>query len=136
LSHAYRSRLVSSPVELLLWEQVALPIAAREDDVLFCPSYSMPLAYPGPCVITNLGIYDGLTGSFPWWYRFRYASLNKPSARRANLVLAISESAKRDMVRFFGLDPAKIQVVYPAAEERFHPIHNAEALASIKRKYG
>ncbi|HEX8918143.1 MAG TPA: glycosyltransferase family 1 protein, partial [Chloroflexota bacterium] len=130
------SRMVPSPVEGLLWEQVALPLAARQDDVLFCPSYTMPLAYPGRCVITNLGIYDGLKGSFPWWYRFRYSYFNKPSARRADLVLAISESAKRDMVRYFDIASSKVQVVYPAAEERFHPISNQALLDAVKHKYG
>src|SRR5229473_296949 len=136
LSPTSRSRIVDSPIEALIWEQLALPLAARHDDVLFCPSYTMPLAYPGRCVITNLGIYDGLKGSFPWWYGFRYSLFNKPSARRADTVLAISESAKRDMVHFFGLDPSKVQVVYPAAEERFHPIDDQPLLEGIKQKYG
>src|SRR5918911_318131 len=88
VSPCYRNRVVASPIEPLLWEQVALPLAARGEDVLFCPSYTMPLAYRGRCVITNLGIYDHLPGSFPAWYRVRYSLLYRLSARRADLVLA------------------------------------------------
>src|SRR5262249_47729663 len=133
LNPRYRNKLVASPVEALLWEQAALPTAARQEDLLFCPSYTMPLAYRGRCVITNHGIYDGLSGSFPWWYRLRYSLFYQLSALRADLVLAISESAKQDLIKHYRIPAHKIQVVHPAADERFHPMRDQAALSAIKR---
>lgn len=136
LNARYRNRQVASPVEPFLWEQAALPIAARQEDVLFCPSYTMPLAFPGRCVITNLGIYDHLPGSFPWWYRVRYSLFYRLSARRAHLVLAISESAKHDLARYYHIPPGKIEVVHPAPDRRFHPIDDVVLLRQTRWKYG
>jgi glycosyltransferase involved in cell wall biosynthesis len=136
LSPVYRNRVVKSPIMPLFWEQVMLPVAARHEDVLFCPSYTMPLAYPGRCVVTNHAIYDFLPGSIPWSHRLRYSLLARLSARRAPLVLAVSESGKRDLMAHWGIPAEKIQVVYPAADERFRPIADRAAVWGIKQKYG
>jgi glycosyltransferase involved in cell wall biosynthesis len=135
LSGRYRNELVTSPIETLYWEQIALAWTARRDDVLFCPSYTMPLFRRGRTVIMNHGIYDGLPDSFPRWYRMRHAALNRLSAQRADLVLAISESAKRDLIKYYKLPREKIRVVLPAADERFHPIEDQQALRAIRSKY-
>jgi glycosyltransferase involved in cell wall biosynthesis len=135
-SSRYHNQVVASPIEPLLWEQLALPVAARSEDVLFCPSYTMPLAYRGRCVITNLGVYDHLPNSFPAWYRVRYSLPYRLSARRADLVLAISESAKRDLVMHYRVRPDRIAVIYPAPDERFRPVNNTAALRACRQEYG
>jgi glycosyltransferase involved in cell wall biosynthesis len=39
--------------------------------------------------------------------------------KRADGIIAISESAKNDAVRLLGLDPGRIEVIYPGIDERF-----------------
>ena len=104
---------------LLLWEQLALPRAARGASVLFCPSYVGPLAYGGPMVVANHGIYEALPGEFSWSQRLRSTPLFRRSARKASRVIANSKATKADLVTHFGVDEARIDVVYPAAHERF-----------------
>src|SRR5690349_24917800 len=51
----------------LLWEQVALPLAAERDrlDVLFSPGYTAPLRTPCPGVVT---VHDISFSVRPEWY--------------------------------------------------------------------
>src|SRR5262249_28631286 len=41
-----------------LWEQTMLPACSKEVDVLFGPSYTLPLAYPGRCVVATHSINE------------------------------------------------------------------------------
>jgi len=50
--------------------------------------------------------------------------------RRAARVVAISESTKRDLVRYCGCDPARIEVVYYGIYPAFHPIPSIERPAA------
>ena len=52
--------------------------------------------------------------------------------RAADAVIAVSENTKRDAVRFYGLDEAKIQVVYEGVNPRFRPA-SAEEVARVRR---
>lgn len=104
----------------LWWEQVTLPRAARHAALLFGPAYVCPLAYAGRRVVANHGIYEGLPGEFGAFQRLRTIPLYRRSAHAAQRVIANSEATRADLVRHFGLDRARIDVVLPAAHELFH----------------
>jgi glycosyltransferase involved in cell wall biosynthesis len=53
----------------------------------------------------------------------------------ADAVIAVSEHTKRDAMRFYGLDEAKIHVVYEGVDARFRPAP-AEAIARVRRDHG
>lgn len=57
------------------------------------------------------------------------------SVRRADHILADSESTRRDLVTLLGVSPAKVTVVYPGVEPRFHPIEDPAALARVRSRY-
>ncbi|MGH7617580.1 MAG: glycosyltransferase family 4 protein [Gemmatimonadaceae bacterium] len=100
----------SSPI---VWENVVLRRAARRDDLLFGASYTIPLAYGGRSVVSIQGIYEGPHAEAgPFWHRLRFSALYRASARRADLVLANSRSTRDDIVHHYGVDPAKIRIVY------------------------
>lgn len=104
---------------LALWEQAVLPWAARRAAVLLCPAYTGPILRRGPMVVANHGIYEALPDEFPWWRRLRATPVQRLSARRADRVLANSQVARADMVRWFKTDAAKIDVVLPGVGEGF-----------------
>jgi glycosyltransferase involved in cell wall biosynthesis len=54
---------------------------------------------------------------------------------RADALITVSESSKRDIVSYYGLDPDKITVIYEAASPEFRPA-DKDALAAVRRKYG
>jgi len=53
---------------------------------------------------------------------------------RAQAIIAVSESTKRDIVNNYGTDPLKIHVVYEAAADHFKP-PSAEQIDAVRRKY-
>src|SRR5918999_3599593 len=77
-----------------LWEQVALPRAARRDrlDVFFSPGYTAPLALTVPTVVL---VHDISFMAHPEWFRWkeglRRRSLTRWSSHRANMVLTVSD---------------------------------------------
>ena len=87
-----RSQVVASGLPALIWENVALPRRTHGVTVLFAPSYTLPLAFRGKSVLSNLGIYESMPQTFPWWHRIRYGPLYRYSARQASVVIANSES--------------------------------------------
>ncbi len=61
--------------------------------------------------------------------KFRYA------ACAANRVIAISECTKRDLVSDYGIDPAKIDVVYQGCDPQFLTPPSPERVAEVIAKY-
>ncbi len=63
-------------------------------------------------------------------YKFRKACLN------ADRIIAVSECTKRDIVHFFGIPEAKIDVVYQGCDGSFKQPVGASGRERIARKYG
>jgi glycosyltransferase involved in cell wall biosynthesis len=86
----------------------------------------MPLRHV-PGVLT---VHDLIFKLFPQHHkRLNYWYLNAAMpvyCRRASAIIAVSESTRRDLVRLYGLDPAKISVVYEAAAPHFRPAAPAD----------
>lgn len=54
--------------------------------------------------------------------------------KRANAIIAVSEATKRDIVKQYDINPAKIHVVYEAASSHFEPPSPAR-IALVRKKY-
>ena len=64
-----------------------------------------------------------------------YLTLLMPTfLRRANAVIAISESTRRDALRVYGLDPSRVTVVYGGVDPGFCPTPPV-ARAALRQKY-
>jgi len=73
--------------------------------------------------------------SFPklLWHKFVYP---KYQAQRADLIVAISESTKKDLINLYGIDPEKIKVIYPGVDEKFRPVNKKDPnLLRVREKY-
>jgi glycosyltransferase involved in cell wall biosynthesis len=115
----FRFEVLPGPGSELLWQALRLRRASAGVDVLF-GQYTLPLGWRGRGVVDNLGIYEGRFAIPGWQARVRSWHMRR-SARRAELVIANSESTKADVVRFYGVDPARIVVVWPGAAPEFRP---------------
>lgn len=120
-------RTFASSYPNLVWEQCALPLAARKAAVLFS-EYTCPLFYPGRVVVANHGIYDAVPDAFSRWQHFRGSSMNRSSAWRADRIIANSSSTQNDLVRCFGTNRSKIEVVYPGPADEFFIQHAKETI--------
>ena len=97
------------------------------------------LLFPLRNVPTVLTIHDLIFNLFPEHHkRLNYWFLNWAVpifAQRASHIIAVSEASKRDVVREYGIDPAKITVVYEAADNNFQP-PSQQKIDAVRQKYG
>ena len=129
------TRLVPARGSLALWEQLQLPRAHGREAPLFCPSYIAPLAARCPIALVHHGSYEGYPAAFPWWRRWRAFAAYRTSARRADLLITVSESSRRDMVRYYGLAPERIHVVPVGVDTAlFRPLADPTLLADFRRR--
>jgi glycosyltransferase involved in cell wall biosynthesis len=77
---------------------------------------------------------------FPRFHPPRRVLLNRPlvdlAARRADAIITVSESARRDILRLYGVSPERVHVVHEAAAPSFRPIHDPAELARVRARYG
>lgn len=87
---------------------------------------------------TILTVHDLIYKLFPQHHKklnYWYLNLAMPLyCRRAGAIIAVSQATKRDIVKQYGVDPAKITVVYEAPSSLFKPMSPAR-VASVKQTY-
>ena len=110
------------------WEQGALPAQARGARLIYSPANLAPLASRRNVVV----IHDVAALRHPEWYRPAYVAYQRALlpriAKRARLVITVSEFSKKELIEVLGADPARIAVVPNGVDERFNP--QAEARRS------
>jgi glycosyltransferase involved in cell wall biosynthesis len=122
-----------------LAEQIKVPLALRRERVtLFhAPHYVLPPLVHCRSVVT---IHDCIHLMFPQYLPNRaalgYARTSMAmAASRATRVLTVSESSKADIMRFFGTDPSKIDVIYNAYDQRFGIEPAEEAVIRVRERF-
>jgi glycosyltransferase involved in cell wall biosynthesis len=129
------TRLIRLP---RLWTHLGLSreMLANPPDVLFVPSHVLPLATPSKSVVV---VYDVGHRRVPRAHALSERLYLEWSIRRhvrlATRLLTISEASRRDLVRLYGADPARIDVAYPAVDERFRPA-SPDEIDRVRRRHG
>lgn len=135
-----RVRVAASSWRLprMVWMQTAAPRLLRQlhVDVVHFTNGMVPLACPIPSVVT---IHDMSLTLYPRYHPPRRVLLNRPlvdfAARRATAIITVSQSAKRDIIRLYGLPAERIHVVDEAAAPSFRPVRDRDQLARVRRRY-
>lgn len=100
------------------------------------PYYLMPYR---PSVPTVLTCYDLIplvwTQYFGATNRLIYRLAHILALRAARVIITLSQSARADLVRYFGIDPGRIHVTPAAADAHFKP-QSSQAIAAIREKFG
>lgn len=129
----------NASIENLLWEQFTAPSAARKAgvDLLHTPYFAPPYFPRTPGVVT---IHDVIPLRLPQ-YRTdpkmkAYLQLITRAARKATLIITISQHAKHDMIDALKLPPERIRVIYEAAGDEYHPISDPAVLSKVRMRYG
>ena len=128
----------SSHVPRMVWMQAIAPRMLRQAgaDLVHFTNGMVPLASAIPTVVT---IHDMSLTMFPRYHPPRRVLLNRPlvdlAARRADAVITVSESAKRDIVRLYGPGAERAHVVHEAPAPAFQPVRNPETLERVRRRY-
>lgn len=123
-----------------LREQLSLPWLARREkaDVYHAPHYVLPALTPGRSVVT---IHDCIHLMFPEYLPYHRLgticarAMMYSATHRADRILTVSESSKRDILRFFQVRPEKIAVIYNATDEHFRIPPTEDAVARVRERY-
>jgi len=97
------------------WRTFGLASAVKKDcaDIFHGLSNELPARLDIPSVVT---IHDVAFKTFPDMYhatdRFTYNLKWRHACKRADRIIAISESTRQDIIRFYDVDPSRIDVVY------------------------
>ena len=120
-------------------EQLRIPLALRREKVtLFhAPHYVLPPLVTCPSVVT---IHDCIHLMFPQYLpnalALTYARVQIAlAAKRATRVITVSESSKRDILRYVDISPDKIDVIYNSYDERFAAPPDESAITRIRERY-
>src|SRR5579863_186028 len=131
----------SRPISRVSWEQLHLPKLLRERriQVFHSPANVLPEILPRGCagVITLhdmafLRYPEALTRAKRLYHRI----FTMRSLRRAAMIIAVSNSTKKDAIELAGIAPKQIQTVYPCIDARFSNVITNEAKQDFCRKQG
>lgn len=134
-----RSRLpTDNPIVRIFWEQFIQPRALRasRSDLLHALAFAGPKQISIPWIVT---IYDLSFMKFPYSFNplnriyLNYAV--RDSVSRANRIIAISESTKRDLMAHFGVSADKVRVIYCGVDSPLKPDSDSTGVAQLRARY-
>lgn len=123
------------PQQRILWEQLALPgeLRRRRIDVFHSPVNVLPERLPCASVVT---IHDLSFIHFPQFFRparrLYQRTFTRRSTRAAAIVVAISESTKRDLIAQFQVPASRVRVIYPAIDPDYTPELDPQVRAAFR----
>jgi len=106
----------------------------KKPDIFLGLGQSLPLYHPAKNIIF---VYDLAFERYPECYPKAYHKLSRNSryaTHRADKIIAISKSTKRDLIDLYKVKKEKIEVVYPGVDEIFSP-QKEEEILKIRKKY-
>lgn len=110
-----RTMLPHGPLRGGAWRTFSLAQTAKKDgvEIFHGLSNELPARLDIPSVVT---IHDVAFKTFPDMYhapdRFTYNLKWRHACKTADRIIAISESTRQDIIRFYNVDPSRIDIVY------------------------
>ncbi|MFH1085393.1 MAG: glycosyltransferase family 1 protein [Chloroflexota bacterium] len=119
-------------------EQTLLPLelSGARLDVLHSPDFIPPVRIKCRSVITIHDLVFLLYPNLLTKDAARYYGQIDQAVRRADAIIAVSESTRRDIMRLLGVAERKISVIYEAASPFFRQINTESVLARVRGRFG
>ena len=123
-----------------LWTQWRLPLELIKEknriDVFFTPGHYSPRFCPIPLAISIMDLaflrYPEQFLQKDLWQLKKWTAL---SVKKANKILAISESTKNDIIKFYDVKPDKIVITYPGINMKNKKQKTKNTYRKLKNKY-
>jgi len=129
---AFTIKKTGRPAADPVWEWRNL--RERSDvDLMFFPSYTIPLGNRNKCVVTYHGPAENKLASKEGLRSYLYNKLYRYSARQADHVLVVSDSVKQRVLNNFSVSEDKITTTLLAASSLFHKIENTQSLCQARK---
>ena len=119
------------------WRTFAMASAAKKDgaDLFHGLSNELPARLEIPSVVT---IHDVAFKTFPDMYhapdRFMYNMKWRHACKVADRIIAISQSTKQDIIRFYDVNPDRIDVVYQPVNNLYYTDNKGVCPQSLVRQ--
>lgn len=127
------------PILNILWHSFILPflLIKYKADVLHLPWHSAALLIKTkPTIITIHDLTEYRLATHYSKSRMIYRKLMIPiSARLADMIIAVSEYTKQDIVKYLKVNPKKVKVVYNAPKSIYKPVDRRKAQSYLADKY-
>jgi glycosyltransferase involved in cell wall biosynthesis len=123
---------------IFLWDQMAVTLVEKREklDVIFNPKYSLPLAVKCKAAFVCHGL-DWYV--MPWGSKFidrlNHRYLIPLYAKKADAIIAVSETARKHVIEYLGVDENRVHKVYLGVEESFGKPITSERLNQVRRDY-
>lgn len=108
-------------------------------DIFHGLSGELPLKWNNKSIKKVVTIHDLIFLRFPKYYSFFDRKIHfwkfGKAAEQADLIIAISEQTKRDIIKYLKVPESKIRVVYQGCHQSFKEIQSPEFLNSVKEKF-
>ena len=113
------------PLLYYLWFEKSIPRTLKKigADMFFSPDgyLSLKTSVPSMNVFHDLN-FEHYPNDLPWIERKYYRHFFPEYAHKARRIATVSEYSKSDIVKLYGVDKNKIDVVYNGANEDFKPL--------------
>ena len=102
-------------------------------------SHELPIGIEKTTIKTVVTIHDLVIKTwpktFPWFDRKIYDRKFSSSCKRADQIIAISESTKKDIVNYYQVDPKGIKVIYQTCNESFKLVMSKTLINQVLERY-
>ncbi|HCX27757.1 MAG TPA: hypothetical protein DHI91_01290 [Candidatus Portnoybacteria bacterium] len=98
-----------------LWTQIRLAweMLWCSPEILFIPVHILPFLAPKKSIVTIHGLeYEYFPEHYPLWHRRYLRWSTKYAVRQAAKIIAISANTKQDLIKLYGAESEKIEVVH------------------------
>lgn len=135
LSDRFRVEVLASRLGGVPWEHAQLARRWREMDVLFGPSYTVPLNHRGRCVVATHSVNEAQSGTHPWWYHLTYRVRNQLCARKADAVIVPSQTTRTHVEQIYRVPAGRIHIVPEGVDAAFEPVQDETILRKTREHY-
>lgn len=124
----------------ILWHRLRLPLwvelVSGALDVFHSPDFALPPVHRARTLLTvhDLSFMRVPECSAPG-LRSYLLRVVPASVRRADVVLADSESTRMDMIELLGVDPDRVRVIYAGVEPCFQRVRDQSVLEAVRNRY-
>jgi glycosyltransferase involved in cell wall biosynthesis len=124
------------PLRLAWMQGLAARVLDRVGaDVAHFTNGMLPVTASTPSVVT---VHDMSLRLYPWCHPLRRVVINRPlqlvAIHRAEAIVAVSHSTRRDLLRLHGVSADRVCVVHEAASSAFRPLPDVASLGVLRER--
>ena len=125
-----------------LWRRFLLGKSLERDhlDIYHGLSHDLPYGIPAGKIKKVVTVHDLIflrfPEFFPWLDRQIYLKKLRHSCEQADVILAICEQTKNDLMEFLSIREERIRVIYQGIHPRFYETLNEREISQVLESYG